>query len=564
MVRKNPLEQPKVPRERGKLTDPFYYLNNFQTVLASIDRRYAELLSSEERQFIAHFSALPRASGALLVRMVMRQGSLFRRSRLKYSEIGETAAAVAPLLQAGWVDDSPDLEVNQLQRLLTKAELLRYFPASRPYRTLSKSGLVAVLHAQFPGSKPFLSWCQDSGDVVYRLDVAALCERFRLIFFGNFHQDWTEFVLTDLGIFDYETIPASLQSLAFRTRAHVDSFEQIYRCRQWLDAGLALDEIATGVPSRIADCDWLEERRQKLLLQIARAYERSDDRGAALTVLSACTHRGARLRTIRLRERAHDWDIARELCLNAQRNPENESERQQVNRLLPRLNRKLGVSDINPPEKIAIPSFDMAIDMPRNDCAVEYLVRDSLARHCREDTHIHYVENGLVMSLFGLLCWKAIFAPIPGAFFHDFQYGPADLSSGQFYERRQNEFVECFSQLESDRYKSTIRQCFAAKAGIQSPFVAWGMLSKPLLDRALWCFPAAHLRLWFEWIVRDIQANRAGFPDLVQFWPLDQHYRMIEVKAPGDRLQDNQRRMLEFCVSHRMPVSVCYVRWADP
>jgi hypothetical protein len=562
MARKNPFEQPKVSRDRGKLPDPFYYLNNFQTVLTSIDRRYAELLSSEERQFIAHFSALPRASGALLVRMVMRQGSLFRRSRLKYAEIGETAAAVVPLLQAGWVDDSPALEVNQLQRLLTKAELLRYFPASRPYRTLNKSGLVAVLRAQYPGSKPFLSWCQDSDDGVYHLHVAALCERFRLIFFGNFHQDWTEFVLTDLGIFAYETIPASLQSLAFRTRAHVDSFEQIYRCRRWLDAGLPLDEIVTGVPARIADCDWLEERRQKLLLQIARAYERSDDRGAALTVLSACTHRGARLRTIRLRERAHDWDIAKELCLKAQRNPENESERQQVNRLLPRLNRKLGVPDINPPERIGIPSFDMAIDKPGNDCAVEYLVRDSLAQQCREDTHIHYVENALVMSLFGLLCWKAIFAPIPGAFFHDFQYGPADLSSGQFHERRHNEFVECFSQLESDRYKSTIRQCFAAKAGIQSPFVAWGMLSTPLLDRALWCFPAAHLRLWFEWIVRDIQANRAGFPDLVQFWPLDQHYRMIEVKAPGDRLQDNQRRVLEFCVAHRMPVSVCYVRWA--
>jgi hypothetical protein len=44
---------------------------------------------------------------------------------------------------------------------------------------------------------------------------------------------------------------------------------------------------------------------------------------------------------------------------------------------------------------------------------------------------------------------------------------------------------------------------------------------------------AAHLRLWFEWIVQDIQANRAGLPDLVQFWPLDQRYRMIEVKAPG-------------------------------
>jgi VRR-NUC domain/Fanconi anemia-associated nuclease SAP domain len=561
MARKNRLEQLKVPRGRGKLPDPFYYLNNFQTVLASIDRRYAALLSSEERQFIAHFSTLPRASRALLVRMVMRKGSLFRRSRLKYPEIGDAAAAVAPLLQAGWVDASPCLEVNKLQKLLTKAELLRYFSVSRPYRNFNKSDLVAVLRAQYPGSKPFLAWCQKSGDHVYQLAVSSLCERFRLMFFGNFHQDWTEFVLTDLGISAYERIPASLQSLAFRTHAHVESFEQIYRCHQWLDADLALDEVVAGVPPRIANCDWLEERRQKLLFQIARAYERSGNHGAALTVLSDCTHRGARLRTIRLRERAHEWSMARELCLAAQRDPEDESERQQVDRLLPRLNRKLGGSGINQTETIGIPAFDMAIDRPSNDYAVEYLVRDCLAQQSRENTHVHYVENALIVSLFGLLCWKAIFAPIPGAFFHDFQYGPADLSSGQFYERRRSEFIECFSELESDRYQWTIRQCFTAKAGIQSPFVAWGALSKRLLDWALWCFPAAHLRLWFEWIMRDIQANRAGFPDLVQFWPRDQRYRMIEVKAPGDRLQDNQRRLLEFCVSHRMPVSVCYVRW---
>ena len=102
MARRYRLEQPKVPRGRGKLPDPFYYLNNFQTVLASIDRRYADLLSSEERQFIAHFSALPRASGALLVRMVMRQGSLFRLSRLKYPEIGETAKTARWLAAKGF------------------------------------------------------------------------------------------------------------------------------------------------------------------------------------------------------------------------------------------------------------------------------------------------------------------------------------------------------------------------------------------------------------------------------------------------------------------------------
>jgi hypothetical protein len=38
---------------------------------------------------------------------------------------------------------------------------------------------------------------------------------------------------------------------------------------------------------------------------------------------------------------------------------------------------------------------------------------------------------------------------------------------------------------------------------------------------------------------------------------------MIEVKGPGDRLQDNQRRLLEYCMSHGMPVEVCWVKWAQ-
>lgn len=31
-----------------------------------------------------------------------------------------------------------------------------------------------------------------------------LCDRLRLMFFGNLHQDWSEFVLADLGIYTYE------------------------------------------------------------------------------------------------------------------------------------------------------------------------------------------------------------------------------------------------------------------------------------------------------------------------------------------------------------------------
>jgi hypothetical protein len=174
---------------------------------------------------------------------------------------------------------------------------------------------------------------------------------------------------------------------------------------------------------------------------------------------------------------------------------------------------------------------------------------------------VRYVENGLINSLFGLLCWPAIFAPVPGAFFHDFHRGPADLASGNFYRRRQRAFDDCLALLESGHYAGAIWNIFERKRGIQSPFVRWPTLDKTLLRWALDCLPVGHLRLWFEWILRDVQENRTGFPDLVQFWPDQRKYRMIEVKGPGDRVQDNQRRLLEFCVSHQMPVAVCHVGW---
>jgi hypothetical protein len=36
---------------------------------------------------------------------------------------------------------------------------------------------------------------------------------------------------------------------------------------------------------------------------------------------------------------------------------------------------------------------------------------------------------------------------------------------------------------------------------------------------------------------------------------------MIEVKGPGDRLQDHQIRWLQFFASKGIAASVCYLRW---
>src|SRR5207302_10417120 len=128
-----------------------------------------------------------------------------------------------------------------------------------------------------------------------------------------------------------------------------------------------------------------------------------------------------------------------------------------------------------------------------------------------------------------------------------------------FHGRRAAQFARCFEELGSEQYRYTIRRNFAQKTGVQSPFVFWRVISDALLASALDCLPAEHLKVCFERILANIRSNTSGLPDLVQFWPAQRRYRLIEVKGPGDRLQDNQIRWLAFCVAHGIPVSVCQV-----
>ena len=177
---------------------------------------------------------------------------------------------------------------------------------------------------------------------------------------------------------------------------------------------------------------------------------------------------------------------------------------------------------------------------------------------------VFYVENGLINSLFGLLCWDAIFAPVCGAFFHPFHAAPVDLLEADFRTRRESDFDACFAQLESGTYGDTMLANFERKSGIQCPFVSWGLVTAELLSLAIACVPPTHLRAFFERLLADLRTHRTGLPDLIQLFPAEKRYRLIEVKGPGDRLQDNQVGWLTFCTARGIPVEVCNVKVRQP
>ncbi|GAA0410713.1 nuclease Fan1 [Pseudomonas veronii subsp. inensis] len=542
------------------LEDPLYYLHNFRQVLHWLGQRYADLLDPDEQHFIQQFDSLPQAAQALLVRMVMRKGVHFRASKLNYQEIGCPHAAAGPLLELGWLDAGCPLTFEALFALLQKGEILAAFKPWIDQPKGNKADWLAGLAAQFSESRSFAQWCPDLADTLYSLTVMDLCDRLRLMFFGNLHQDWSEFVLADLGIYTYEKVEFCAESRGLRSRADLHGFLFLHQCQQAFEAGEALADVLARVATLSTDNPWLEKRRAKLLFQAGQHCERSAELALAAQIYRTCAYPGARARLIRVLERQEDYAQALALANAAQQAPESPAEQQHLVRVLPRLRRKLGEPAVPKAKPRAVTRLDLVLTPPAPLMSVEYCVQAHLSE---PDAPVHYVENGLINSLFGLLCWEAIFAPLPGAFFHPFQRGPADLHSEDFHQRRAPLFAACFEQLQDERYKATIRQRYNEKWGIQSPFVFWNLLSEELLEQALACLPAEHLRCWFERLLLDIRANRAGMPDLIQFWPGQKTYRMIEVKGPGDRLQDNQLRWLEFCGEYQMPVTVCYVRWAE-
>ncbi|WP_100638860.1 VRR-NUC domain-containing protein [Marinobacter salexigens] len=548
------------------LENPLYYLQNMETVVAWVANHHSDLLLEPERACLREFFELSRAARALLTRMVMRTGDLFRTDKLNYPELGcPEAEALDELIAGDWLDADPSLALDDIFRLFTLAELRTAFAPIleqvRLAKNLSKARLKEALQETFTDARPLTDWFDEAASPVVRVRHMALFDRIRLMFFGNLRQSWSDFVLVELGHHRYEQVAFTPEARAFSQRSEVDTYLAMHHCRESLDAGVPAAEVWADVPSP-TDNPWLISRRDRLLLELGRQAERQSDQELALQALVASGHREARLKQLRLLERMKCFEEAWEIAAHWQNQELSDAEAQGLARIIKRLAKKVG--EPVPPAPVNPEIREFTLTLPQTGASVEAVVRDHLST---AETPVFYVENTLINGLFGLLCWHTIFKAIPGAFFHPFHTGPADLVREDFVSRRQALFDECFAALKNRSYRQKILDTYAAKQGITNPFVVWPALDEELLNLALDRIPAADLLVMFERILLNIREHRSGFPDLIRFSTQigedKQSYEMIEVKGPGDRLQDHQIRWLHFFASKGIAASVCYLRWQD-
>lgn len=574
----------------------FYYLQNFHVALDWLQARYADVLSAAEQAFIRDFAVLPEASRALLVRMIMRRGEIFRTGKLVYDEIGCVHSAATPLLAQGWLDAAASMTLSDFCAQLRNAEIRDVFGCDgngqvRRWAGSRRDVMLEQLGPEYALAQTWRDWWPQAQEEAWRVTVGELCRRLRLMFFGNLRQQWSEFVLADLGVFRYERVALSRQARAFNDSRDIDCWLALQQCREGVDEGLPHEELSQSLHTLVTTNAWLLRRRDRVRFVLGQRAERAEQWDEALSCYVDNGEPAATYRHARVLERAGRWQQALAVAQKAvavqpdahfggdgragavQPGPPSwvgqgasaralacEEGVQKLARLIPRLQRRLGLAPLRASSTARRPNVSTLL-LPAGDERVERAV----CRHLHTDgAPVFYVENSLVNSLFGLLCWDVVFADVPGAFFHPFQSGPADLYDHGFARRRAAQIHSALDLLSQDTWREVVRERYAQKHGVLSPFVHWSALTPELLDLALACIPGEHLRIWINRLLADIRANRTGWPDLIQFFPDRRAYEMIEVKGPGDRLQDNQIRWLNYGVAHDMPMRVVHVRWACP
>lgn len=548
-----------------------YHLTNFLSLIRFVRSQYADLLIERETAYADDFESLSDQAQSLYVRMILRRGAVFRSDKLSYVDISDIEAAAAELFKSGFM--SHETDEDELLDLHTKAELLDWVSGVAGAKQLKRGELVELVKSEIDVLSVELPFA------VYRplgFDTLLL---YRLLFFGNLNQDFTEFVLTDMGMLRYEDYLIPEEIRLFDSREVIDLTWRFYEIREACDELIELKEF-DKLPELAQLCLALSSidlksngalirRRDRLLNHIARHLERQEFIDDALALYSQSTSPPGRERRARIMQKAGEESAALALCENIIAEPADEEELEFATRLGHQLAKKLhGSSDISQ-TLLEYETLNLELEMPDpSSHDVEEAVRFWFEG---EGDECFYVENGLIPGLFGLCFWDIIFMPVKGAFVNPYQRGPLDLLTPSFRASRSAAIDSRLHELEVEgQLASRVHETYAAKQGIANAFVPWDLLSSELMELALTRIPLSHLLAMFSRMLFDLRNNRSGFPDLITF-PAKAgegdacrgEYSMVEVKGPGDQLQPNQRRWIKAFTANRIPFKLARVKWVD-
>lgn len=534
-----------------------YYLANFRSLVGFVGQTYEGLLSDSERQWQSAVLGLSEPAQRLYVRLIGRRALVFRLSKLRYAEIQSIDDAAAELCNVGLgISDAPE-HMHTLLPAFTKPELIKVLSLSGSGQ-LSRVELDASI-AENDSSRNLETLQQH--DSWLTLTGIREFTVFKLCFFGNCYQDMSEFVLRDLGVFQYEQYRIDEKSRVFQSREQIDAHMQYFDCAAMLDKTDhtdidALLELNRQLPANKHVDAHLTRRVDRMHNSIARQLERLGELEKALELYQQSEKPPSRERQVRVLMKLERLLQARELCDVINSEPYADEELQFVETVQPKLHKLLSLPFKKPHRFKPVTT---KLTLSAGDARVEAIAREFYSQF----GDCFYVENSLINGVLGLFIWDIVFAPVEGVFYNPFQSAPADFYQPEFTQVRAELLKARFTELSDPlRFSARVWQQFETSQGTANPLVNWSYMTEELLSLALIRIPVNDWQHLFNRILADLRNHTSGLPDLILF-PKDGSYEMLEIKGPGDAVQKNQRRWMAYFAKHRIPYRVVHISWAN-
>lgn len=540
-----------------------YYQTNFISLLEFVEDKYGDLLLKKERSYLETVRSLSQDACRLYIRLILRVGPHFRRTKLNYPEIKDLEEAQKELEIQGLLATNQLEDLEELLDLFTKPELETCFKTLWPGVKCPKGRRSELVEALLESSEEeIFQWAYELDELLTPLEYETMLA-FRLFFFGNLYQDMSEFILEDLGVLKFEPYKIGKEDRAFPNRK---VFRQVRQIIEWREEFYwASEEEEIEVVDRIfaeliqlKPSHFLVERRQKkFLAQMGRYYERQKLQEAAVGAYEASGVPPSRERRVRMLEKKGEYEQALALCKKMQEGPADVTEEEFLAHFPDKLLKKL-----NRPYKKRKRATFLTVDY-QIDRDFELRVEAVLLHHLQsEGWQGYYIENHFWRALFGLFLWNEIFTPQQGAFYHPFQRGPSDALSSSFYRRRQLAIDGRLSQLQDEEsdWRSEILWKYEEKYKTANLFVSWKRVPKEMLEVLLPFIPSTHMASICRRLLSHPGRNGSGFPDLIVY--RNGEYKMVEVKGPGDHLQASQKRWLKTFEDGGLPYEVARVQWS--
>ncbi|AUI87846.1 VRR-NUC domain-containing protein [Vibrio azureus] len=526
---------------------PDYYLKNFCKLIHHAESWYQDLLTTEEQQWLSSFHQLPHSAQCLLVRLYSRKGDLFRSDKLNYNEIEDIPACLLTLESFKLIELSPVLSNQELaSQLLTKPEALAVFPNCS--KLLKKKELVDSLSKETFDQFSVLNF------TIIKLNSAHIIEVLLALFFANARQDLSQFVLSDLGVHRFENYPLSKSLRFFDQRKQVNQLIELSALSDLytqLDRKQVtnLDQLVSALPASIGH-HYLDRKREHLLNDIARDYERLNNFDTALALFNQTSLPPSRERQARIYDKLEQNQQLADVVSAMLQNPVNISELEVAQKLEQRVRRKQGLAKLSYSKPVFHSEY-MELDLSQQ--RVEFAVKE---QYEHLGWTVFYTENSLLNGLLGLTIWEAIYSAVEGAFINAYQTRPLDFYHPSFTANRTTLIEQALNNVYQHQTEHLL-ETFTLKHGISNPLVQWSCLTRELIELALSHIPSDKLVAIFKIQLSDLKIYRNGMPDLIAF--KNGEFKWIEVKGPGDKLQDNQWRWISIFNRLNLNFSVCYV-----